>query len=515
MKKVELESRVKDFIWRRKLVSPGDGVVVGVSGGADSVCLLHIMARWQAELDIKLHVAHLNHQLRGVESDADAEYVIALAGRLDIPITSGKRDVAAYKAERGCSLEEAARELRYDFLAQVAVDVGAGRVAIGHTRDDQVETILMHILRGTGTSGLCGLGSCSPMPCDRAMSSRTSLTSLQTQRRDLLVVRPLLDVSRDETMSYCREHQLEPRVDSTNLSPSFLRNRLRLELLPLLRGYNPGVDEALLRLAEIAGEDDSFVEGQVLRLWSKLARQEEDTIYLDREKTIALPLALQRRLIRMALSRVLGDVRDIAANHIEAVRNLLSKPVGRRVSLPHSLVCWNEYAEVAITNAMERSHASLPLLEGGFPLRVPGETILPGWRVVASSSPAGVGFPLSQLPIMKATESSGDLRPVGDGAGRVSHLPAIAEFDFDRAGTDLFVRSRQPGDMFQPLGMDVPKKLQRFMIDARIPLLWRANIPLVCSLQQILWVVGWRISDGAKVTEATKNILRLEFIRLA
>ncbi|HUV46492.1 MAG TPA: tRNA lysidine(34) synthetase TilS, partial [Dehalococcoidia bacterium] len=150
MKKIELETRVINFIQQHNLISSGEIVVVGVSGGADSVCLLHILARWQSKLDIKLHVAHLNHQLRGVESEADAKYVSNLAGKLDIPVTVGERDVAVYKAERNCSMEEAARELRYDFLAKVADDIGANRVAIGHTRDDRVETILMHILRGTG-----------------------------------------------------------------------------------------------------------------------------------------------------------------------------------------------------------------------------------------------------------------------------------------------------------------------------------------------------------------------------
>ena len=167
MNKIKLESKVIDFIQRYSLISPEEIVVVGVSGGADSVCLLHVLAKWQKGLGIKLHIAHLNHQLRGVESEADAEYVSNLAGSLGIPITIDRQDVAAYRTERNCSIEEAARELRYAFLARVAREVGANRIAIGHTRDDQVETILMHILRGTGITGLCGLAPCSPMAYDR------------------------------------------------------------------------------------------------------------------------------------------------------------------------------------------------------------------------------------------------------------------------------------------------------------------------------------------------------------
>jgi len=502
MKKIELETRVIDFIQQHNLISSGEIVVVGVSGGADSVCLLCVLARWQSKLDIKLHVAHLNHQLRGVESEADAKYVANLADRLDIPITVAKRNVAAYKAERNCSTEEAARELRYDFLAKVADDIGANRVAIGHTRDDQVETILMHILRGTGTSGLRGLEPCSPMPYSKGMS-------LRAQRSNLLVIRPLLNVTREETLNYCQERQIEPRIDSSNLSLSFFRNRLRLELLPLLREYNPSVDQALLRLAEIAGSDISYLEQQAFQLWDEVARQEDDAIYLDKGKIAALPIALQRQLLRLAIARLVGDTQDIEANHIEAIRSLLSKPVGKRTSLPHGLVCQSGYDEVVIVVSQSpegnestqdlglstsRLFCPFPALQGVFPLKVPGETWLPGWRVIASI----VG---EQVPSLS-------LR----GAKQRSNL--IAEFDFDKAGTELFVRQRQPRDRFHPLGMDRPKKLQHFMIDAKIPLLWRECIPIVCSPQQIIWVVGWRIDDRVKVTEATKEILRLEFIRL-
>jgi len=484
MRKVELESRVKDFIQRHNLISTGQAIVVGVSGGVDSVCLLHILARWRTEFDIRLHIAHLNHQLRGDESQADAKYVTSLASKLGIPVTIGKHDVAAYRDKRNCSIEEAARELRYDFLARVATDVGADRVAVGHTRDDQVETILMHILRGAGTSGLRGLKPCSSIPSESRQLSAIGYR--------ILVIRPLLDVTREEAMSYCQEHQLEPRVDSSNFSLSFFRNRLRLKLLPLLRGYNPNVDEALLRLAKIAGEDVSFMEQQAFQLWDEVARQEGDVIYLDKGKTSALPVALQRQLIRLAVGRLLGDITDIEANHIEAIRSLLSKPVGKRISLPHGLVCRGEYDEVVLGLYLS-SLCPFPPFHGEFPVKVLGETILPGWRVTAGITQQSA---LSTQYVRKHPPFS-----------------TVAEFDWHRAGTELFVRQCQTGDRFQPLGMSAPKKLKDFMIDAKIPLSWRDHIPLVCSPQQIIWVVGWRIDDRVKVTEATRKILRLEFIR--
>jgi tRNA(Ile)-lysidine synthase len=517
MNKVNLESKVIDFIQRYSLISRKEIVVVGVSGGADSVCLLHVLAKWRKGLGIKLHIAHLNHQLRGVESEADAEYVSNLAGSLGIPVTIDRQDVAAYRTERNCSIEEAARELRYAFLASVAREVGAHRIATGHTRDDQVETILMHILRGTGITGLCGLAPCSPMAYDsQGISSLASPLSLRAKRSNLLVIRPLLDITREETASYCQEHQLDPRIDSSNLSLSFFRNRLRLQLLPLLRQYNPSVDQALLRLADIAKEDNAFIEQQASGLWGEVAKQENNTIYLDKKQIASLPIALQRQLLRAAVTKLVGDVRDIEATHIEAARSLLNKPASKRISLPHGLICHGGYNELAITRlpsviasplsviASEAQQSQLPPcpfppLPGEFPLKVPGQTVFPGWKVIAS--------------VVRERVASLSARGALSTSERTYQSNLVAHFDLHKTGMKLFVRQRRPGDRFQPLGMNMPKKLQEFMVDAKIPRSWRGHIPIVCSPQQIIWVVGWRIDDRVKTTEASKEILRLEFIK--
>ncbi|MCK5577050.1 MAG: tRNA lysidine(34) synthetase TilS, partial [Dehalococcoidales bacterium] len=219
-----LEQRVSYFVREQRLIPREQKLVVAVSGGPDSVCLLHVLVKLQKELDIKLHVAHLNHQLRGAESEADARYVADLAHRLDIPASIERRDVKAYQAQHRVSLEEAAREVRYTFLAQVAESVGAERAAVGHTIDDHVETILMHLIRGSGTRGLKGL-----QPLSRWQPSGVSLA----------VIRPLLWLSREETADYCRSHQLSPCLDASNLSLSSLRNRIRHQLLPQLQSYNP------------------------------------------------------------------------------------------------------------------------------------------------------------------------------------------------------------------------------------------------------------------------------------
>ena len=511
MNKIRIESKVLDFVERYGLVSPGEMVVVAVSGGADSVCLLHVLAKWRKGLGINLHIAHLNHQLRGIESEADARYVSDLAGSLGIPVTIDRQDVAAYRLARNLSVEEAARELRYALFARVAGEVGAKRIAIGHTRDDQVETIVMHIVRGTGITGLCGLTPCSPMAYDNQgregnlegeeppmpLTPRVIASPDSSGRSNLLIIRPLLDITREETKSYCQEYQLDARIDSSNVSLSFFRNRIRLQLLPQLRQYNPSIDQALLRLADIAKEDNAFIEQQLSELWDEVARQENNAIYLDKKQIASLPIALQRQLLRTTVTRLAGDTRDIEASHIEATRNLLDKPVGKRISLPHGIICQGGYDEIVIASpdVIGTRQSQLPLcpfppLSGEFHLKVPSKTVIPGWKVIAK-----IGKASSLLP---------------DSLGG-SNL--IAQFDLGKTGTELFVRQRQPGDRFQPLGMDTPKKVQEFMVDAKIPRSWRGRIPIVCSPQQIIWVVGWRIDDRGKVTKTSNEILHLEFIK--
>ena len=469
-----LEQRVIDFVQEHGLVSAGDRLVVAVSGGADSVCLLHVLTQRRRELGVELRVAHLNHQLRGAESDSDAAYVSDLAAQMGIPATVECRDVGAYRDQRGCSLEEAARELRYNFLAEVAVVAGASRVVVGHTQDDQIETILMHLLRGTGMTGLRGLQPRSPLPYGE-------------HRGRTEVVRPLLGVAREETLDYCRRYHLEPRSDSSNVSPAFLRNRIRLELLPVLKNYNPSIDSALLRLANIARDDVAFIEEQASQLWDTVAEEESGAVYLDVGKVVGLPRAMQRHVFRLAVAQVRGDLKDVEADHIEAMVNFLSRPAGKRLCLPDGLTLSTEYGRLILSSA-QTSSCPLPPLENEFDINVPGETILPGWRVKAE---------------------------VLQGPANGGQDTFVATLDLDKAGRQLTVRRRQPGERFQPLGMSQTKKLQDFMVDARIPQSWRGRVPLVCSSRQILWVVGWRIDDRAKVTEATKTVLRLEFERLA
>jgi len=466
-----LQKRVLGFIQENQLVSSQHCLLVAVSGGPDSVCLLHILVKLREELGIRLHIAHLNHQLRGAESEADAQYVSDLAHRLDIPATIEQRDVKAYQAQQHISLEEAAREVRYTFLAQVAKSIGANRVAVGHTADDHIETILMHLIRGTGTKGLRGL-----QPSSLWQSSGSSLT----------IIRPFLPVSRWETADYCYNHQLMPRIDVSNLSLSPLRNRIRHQLLPLLENYNPQVAEALLRTARIAGDDFAFLNKETTRQWSKVVQKQGNTITLDKKGVLELPPALKRYLLRRVIEDLLGNLKDIESRHIEEIMDALTKPAGKRLSLPGGLIFSIEYDKYLI-GPDQAALSPFPILGAEFPLKLLGETVLPGWRVEATI-----------ISRKQMTKKDDDF---------------TAYFDRDKTGDKLLVRPRQPGDRFQPLGMNQPKKLGEFMIDSKIPSAWRQRVPIVCSPQYILWVVGWRIDERVKVTDTTKQVLCLKFER--
>jgi len=462
------EERVPGFIREHCPPAPKSRLVVAVSGGPDSVCLLHILTRLREALGIELYAAHLDHQLRGAESESDAEYVAELTQSLGIPLAVEKREVRAYQAQKRISLEEAAREVRYSFLAETAKAIGAGEVAIGHTRDDNIETILMHLIRGSGTRGLQGL-----RPRTEWQGAGISLT----------IIRPLLEISREETQGYCREHGLSPRLDSSNLSLSPLRNRIRLKLLPLLKGYNPRIAEALLRTARLAADDLAFLEEEGARSWNQTAQLKEDTVILDKERLLGLPPALKRQVLRLSLGKLSGSLKDIEARHIEEMMNALNKPAGRSLNLPGGLTLTIEYDRYLVGKE-PLALAPFPPLETELPLSIPGETRLPGWQVSA------------RITERQPTEEDDSLS---------------ACFDFDKTGDRLSVRNRRRGDRFQPLGMSQPKKLNRFMIDAKIPRHWRERVPVVSSPEHIVWVVGYRIDDRVKVTGETRQVLCLRF----
>lgn len=475
-----IQLKVLDFIRRHQLVKPGQKVLMAVSGGADSLCLLHILNQLREDLKIDLHVAHLNHNIRGLEAEADANFVKEIAERFDLPFSLGRLDVLAYQAEHKLSLEEAAREVRYDFLAKTAQSIGATVIAVGHNQNDQVETILLHIIRGSGTRGLRGL---------QPSSEVRFAGSLQK------IIRPLLLLGRAEIESCCRENDLNWRTDSSNTSLALLRNRVRLELLPILKNYNSGIVDSLLRFGRIAEDDLAFLESETEKFWAQVAVVKGDSVIFDKKGLSCLPLALKRQILRRAIESILGNLKDIETRHIEVMLDALSLPSGRHLDLPQGLVFAIEPDRYYLS-LHPQALVPFPEIMGEYVLQIPGKTDIPGWQVDTSID--------DQNSCTFDTES----RETWLDDGFTAH------FDLEKAGTELKIRSRRRGDSFQPLGMLQPKKVARFMLDAQIPGDWRERIPLLCNPLQVLWLAGWRIDDRVKVTPATQHVLKVHLSRL-
>ncbi|MBI4298335.1 MAG: tRNA lysidine(34) synthetase TilS [Chloroflexi bacterium] len=456
-------------------------LVVAVSGGPDSLTLLYSLNALRDSFGLQLHGAHLNHGLRGADADEDAEFVAKTLQSLGLPCTVERAEVAAFRAKERLSLEEAARKVRYLFLSRVAAEVGASAVALGHTSDDQAETILMNLLRGTGLSGLRGIALFTSAPMVSDMPEITAL-------------RPLLNVTREETEAYCRAQGLSPRRDETNLSSRFTRNRLRNELLPLLQQYNPNIKDSLLRLSRSAAEDLAYIEKEVDKAWAGVITERPRGLELDRSAFSSLDTAIQHHLLRRAVNHVKGDLGNVERNHIQNMARLMQRGAGKSLDLPGQVTFSVSYATATLSSVMEEP-CPLPPLDGEHRLNIQGETLLPGWQVSAV-----VPDPESASCYLLREEQ-----------GRGDSYSAV--LSLEATGRELWIRRRRPGDRFQPLGMAQEKKLQNFMVDSKIPRSWRDRIPLVVSPRGIVWVVGYRIAEWAQVQEATTGTIRLHFQR--
>lgn len=452
----DLIARVSRTIKDRELLKGGERVVLAVSGGPDSLALLHAMARLAPALNLDLHVAHFDHRLRPT-SGADAAFVARQARRLGLPCTVRAADGTAKIA--GQSPEQSSRTRRLKFLEEVAESVGAPRIASGHTLDDQAETVLMRLLQGTGRRGLGGI----------------------TPKR-WYYIRPLIDVTRAQVETFCKAARLQPRIDETNTDPAYLRNVIRHETIPFLEStMHGGLREAFARLADIARDEDAYLDERaaVLGPW-EWAREDRKELRMSLEDFGALPAALQRRQVRLLTWTLSGAVLD--QRHTENVRRLaLDGGTGDSLELPEGLSARVEYGFILLGRASSPT-APLPPVA----LDVPGETDLPGWAIRVRSW-------ISTEP------------PASWPDGR-----KICVLDADRVPFPLRVRRAATGDRFRPLGMARQKKVGDFFTDEKVPSRSRARVPIVVGANdQVAWICGHRIDDRAKVTSATTRYLWL------
>jgi len=467
-------NRLRPILQQDCQLATAKPILAGISGGPDSLCLLDVLH----SLGYAVVVAHLNHQLRP-EAEAEALLVRAAAEERGLPFVSGQAEVRALAESQSLSVEEAARLLRYRFLFEQARRVEAQAVAVAHTADDQVETVLMHLLRGAGLAGLRG------MPY-RALPNAWS--------NDIPLVRPLLGVWRSQVLAYCQARGLQPVFDRSNLDTTYYRNRLRHELLPILQTYNPAVQQALWRMAQSLAADYAALEALTAAAWQTCVVSEAPAyVVLDNTCLQEQPLAIQRLLVRQAISHLRPGLRDMDFEDVQRTLAFIRQPSrsGQR-DLSAGLRLVSEGGRIWL--AGWESEAPL----GDWPrapleplrLDVPGEVQLPG-KWLLSATPA----PDAAAALVEACANPNPFR---------------AWFDLGDSRLPLTVRARRPGDRFQPLGMPHSMKLSDFMINARLPRRARARWPLVCLGDEVVWVAGYRLSHAHRLTSASRNVALLD-----
>ncbi|MXQ54539.1 tRNA lysidine(34) synthetase TilS [Shimazuella alba] len=457
----KLESEIKQY----QLFNNGEKILVGVSGGTDSIALLHGLVRLAPEYRWQIHVVHVNHQLRGEASDQDADYVAKFCEKYQIPYQIKKVDVQAKRAEDGGNKQAIARQLRYRAFQAVAQEQGIKKLTLAHHADDQVETMVMRLIRGTGPSGLVG------------MKRIRVLGSIQ-------VVRPLLRIYRKEMEDYLEDCQIVPREDESNQSTLYTRNRLRLELIPDLMSYNPHVKQALLQLGSLIEEEEEvwqkWTNEGVASISTKVSEQE---YLIDIKSFLSYPVALQRRMVKLILNCLTDE--NLPYHSIEQVLQLVVHPSPSVwIFLPGGIKGVRSYEKLRLT----KDYINKAEAEWIFPLQIPGITYLPQGAIQSI---------ISSTPFHSDTRES----------------PHKAVFDAEQLDlAHLSVRNRRAGDRIRPYGFSGHKQVKALFMEKKIPLSQRNKQPIVVVKDEIVWIPNIRRSAIAPVTPETSRFLMLQWL---
>jgi len=461
---MNIEKQFLKTIKKYNMVKEGDKVIVGVSGGPDSVCLLHLFNKFCGQLGILLYVAHLDHMFRGKESEEDARFVETLCHNWNIPFFSDKVDVPAYAKNFGLSPEDAARRVRYDFFLQVKKQINAHKIATGHNQNDHEETILMNILRGTGLDGLVGI--------DPVRES---------------FIRPLIEIPRAEIEKYIEQEGIPFRIDATNLTTDYFRNSIRLELIPLIREkYCSHFGQSLRRLSEITRRDLAFLKQETAKAEADVVNYQAEKAVINVEKFLKQHEAIKYRLARSVVEKLSGDVKDFETRHAKLLVEFIENASpGSMIDLPKNLQGIKEYNTFILSKA---SFDEIP--NYNYLLNVPGEI---------SINEIGINI----KAYIKAKDEI-----------KITPDTDMAYLDYDKIESNLIIRNRHPGDRFKPLGGMGFKKLKDFFIDEKVPRRKRNQVPIVEAKGKIVWVGGMRIDDRYKVTGETKRVLVMEMRKI-
>lgn len=467
---IDLVAKVEQRIIEEKLADTGDVVVVAVSGGPDSVALLHVLFALAEEYSWKLVVAHVNHQFRGAESDAEASFVAELAAELQLPCEIGIIDVPAYIEESSLNGQTAAREKRYEFLQQVAVKYSAERIALAHHADDQAETVMMRILRGTGPSGLVG------MP-ERRREKKVEL------------IRPFLRIYKSDIVNYCAQHELTYCKDSSNELRKYFRNQIRLDVMPMLKQYNEQLPESLNRLTDLMRAEDDYLAKETELVFRRITTFQQAYCRIERRDFTELHVALQRRLIKLILNCLCLERDRLDFARIESMRELILQD---QVS--------NQVLQVDEQVYIVREYESIQF-----------QTFAPSPKPYSYE----VGLDTSELSLPEVEAKLICSWMPANSKGTTAYISSATDvfLDLDQLNLPLVVRSRRSGDRLEPYGLNGSKKVKDMFIDAKMPLTRRDAIPLLVDASgQILWIAGFRRSKHALVGPDTVRVLHMKLV---
>jgi len=471
-----LEEKILQTIKKFDMLSFNDRVLIGVSGGPDSVTLLNVLLSFKKRYNLSFFIVHLDHMLRGKESDEDVNFVKNLAQELGLPCEVKSCNLTKIAQKEHLTLEEAARKYRYKFYLETAKKFKVNKIALGHNVDDQVETVLMRFLRGTGLEGLRGI------PPVRGK-----------------IIRPLIECSREEIEEYCRENKIEYRVDSSNKEVVYFRNKIRLELLPLLsEGYNKNIKDIMLRLRSIVSEVSAYLNQETELLFKEVARRESsEMVIIDLKKFTSLPLALKRRIIRKSIEVVKGNLYSISFAHNNKILKLTEYQLGEKeIYLPDNLMAKKIYNKIMICkNKVSKDQTEEIPTPWEYDVLIPGKTEIKS---------LGIKVEIKKL-------DSTDIKSSLCFNRKKSKGEFLEFIDYNKVKPPIKLRNRRSGDKFYPLKMKGLKKVKDFFIDNKIPKSHRDLIPiLVDNEDQIIWIMGMRLDDRVKINPDTKKVLYIK-----
>jgi tRNA(Ile)-lysidine synthase len=438
-----LIEQVKSTIERHRLIQPGDHIIVGVSGGPDSMALLHVLLCLQSAWQLTIEAVHVHHGLRSETADGDMAYVAHFCEAYDVPCHVFREDIKSIADETGLSVEEAGRNIRYRRFEAVRLAVGADSVAVAHHMNDVVETFFINLFRGAGIDGLSSIA----------------------YRREPYIIRPFLDVSKAAIEAYCETNEINPRYDETNHQDIFFRNSIRHKLIPFIQStFDPNIEQTICRTTQLFKEEKLFWQKHTNQLMMRFVRPIPGGSTIDLVHFESLETAEKRHLLRQMIADTRGDLRNISALRIDAMLNL--RDAGKRIDIDGQ---W-----LMIRNA---------------------ETIEIIKRSVVESSDDAV-MPIIETQLLSMADYEHYIRKESEIIVDVNCIVGKLE-----------VRHRKPGDRFSPLGMQGTKKLKDFLIDLKIPQYRRDKLWLVCDGEKIIWIPGYRMSDRVKVTKNTELLM--------